>query len=581
MRTLALMAAAACVTGAANAATPRTIPFQGRLTNAAGQPLPDGERAVTFRIYASASGGSALWTANQLVNLTGGRFATTLGGAPSFPSTMLFDVPYFVGVTVANDPEMSPRLPLQAVPYALSLSLPSRADASVNGPALSITNAGAGRAIEAMRTSAVGTAPAVAGSTASNDPYAAAILGEIITTAPGTSSAAVRGINNGTNDLGSGVYGSHAGSGWGVIGTSNAGTGVLGQSDSSRGVHGASPNGAGVYGQSSKGYAGIFAVTDTAGQSPAVFVSQAGSGPGLQVDHGLIGGGAGIAVNAMGSGVGIHAIAEVGNGIYSTTNSAFSAGVMAENLASGDGMSGWTTGSASSSGVLGFNQGTGAGVRGINNKNGPGGVFMTYSVANPGNALEASAAGSGNGLYVSYNGGGSSTATARNLAVFRTGNANKARIDNTGKGFFNGGTQSSGADVAEAFAVHGERDAYAPGDVLVISSHADRALEKSSTPYATTVAGVYSTRPGTLLTERDAEADHSDTVPLGVIGVIPTKVTAENGVIRRGDLLVTAGTPGHAMKAGPNPPAGSVIGKALAEFNGDGAGLIRVLVNVR
>ena len=44
------------------------------------------------------------------------------------------------------------------------------------------------------------------------------------------------------------------------------------------------------------------------------------------------------------------------------------------------------------------------------------------------------------------------------LAVFRQGNpasVNKARIDFTGRGFFNGGTQNSGADLAEAFDVEG------------------------------------------------------------------------------------------------------------------------------
>jgi hypothetical protein len=35
------------------------------------------------------------------------------------------------------------------------------------------------------------------------------------------------------------------------------------------------------------------------------------------------------------------------------------------------------------------------------------------------------------------------------------------------------------------------------------------------------------------------------------------------------------------MKARRNPPVGSVIGKALAEFSGPGTGLIDVFVNVR
>jgi hypothetical protein len=72
------------------------------------------------------------------------------------------------------------------------------------------------------------------------------------------------------------------------------------------------------------------------------------------------------------------------------------------------------------------------------------------------------------------------------------------------------------------------------------------------------------------------------------VGVIPTKVSTENGVIRRGDLLVTSSTPGHAMKATPITvggaafyPGGVIIGKALENFDGPGTGLIEVMVNVK
>ncbi len=37
-------------------------------------------------------------------------------------------------------------------------------------------------------------------------------------------------------------------------------------------------------------------------------------------------------------------------------------------------------------------------------------------------------------------------------------------------------------------------------------------------------------------------------VPLAVVGIVPCKVTAKNGAIMAGDLLVTSSTPGRAMK---------------------------------
>ncbi len=64
------------------------------------------------------------------------------------------------------------------------------------------------------------------------------------------------------------------------------------------------------------------------------------------------------------------------------------------------------------------------------------------------------------------------------------------------------------------------------------------------------------------------------------MGIVPCRVSAENGPIARGDLLVTAATPGHAMRAGENPPAGAVLGKAFGALEA-GTGLIPVLVTLR
>jgi len=168
------------------------------------------------------------------------------------------------------------------------------------------------------------------------------------------------------------------------------------------------------------------------------------------------------------------------------------------------------------------------------------------------------------------------------LATFQKNGTNKARIDGTGKGFFNGGTQNSGADVAEAFDVTGDRNEYEAGDVLIISTDADRSVERSSTPYSFLVAGVYATKPGVLLTEENIETDISDKVPMGVVGVIPTKVCIEGGEIKRGDLLVTSSIPGVAMKADIEKiKPGQVIGKALENFDSASVGKIKVLVSVK
>lgn len=184
--------------------------------------------------------------------------------------------------------------------------------------------------------------------------------------------------------------------------------------------------------------------------------------------------------------------------------------------------------------------------------------------------------GTGTSLLVDHQGSGGDILTGRSSGV------NQVRIDKTGKGFFNGGTQTGGADVAEAFEVEGIVEVYSPGDVMVISTSNDRTITKSYEAYSTLVAGVYATKPGVLLTERSLDDSHDDTVPLGVVGVIPTKVSSENGSIRRGDLLVTSSIPGHAMKGTDRDKMmGAVLGKALENFDGTGTGVIKVLVNTK
>jgi hypothetical protein len=56
-------------------------------------------------------------------------------------------------------------------------------------------------------------------------------------------------------------------------------------------------------------------------------------------------------------------------------------------------------------------------------------------------------------------------------------------------------------------------------------------------------------------------------------------VTAENGTIAPGDLLVTSGTPGHAMRH-DDPPPGTVVGKALEGLS-QGTGVITMLVTLQ
>ena len=99
---------------------PRTISYQGRLTNDVGAPL-DGTYSIAFKLYDVASGGTALWTETKSIPVADGLFSTELGGGVSIPSTVGFDKQYFLGVTVGTGSELVPRQALQSTPYALAL----------------------------------------------------------------------------------------------------------------------------------------------------------------------------------------------------------------------------------------------------------------------------------------------------------------------------------------------------------------------------------------------------------------------------------------------------------------------------
>lgn len=137
-----------------------------------------------------------------------------------------------------------------------------------------------------------------------------------------------------------------------------------------------------------------------------------------------------------------------------------------------------------------------------------------------------------------------------------------------------------GGDYAEDVKTKGHSRQYEPGDVLVISSKSSSDVEKSREPYSTSVAGVYATKPG-VIGKRDSMAKVVDEVPMAMVGIVPTKVSTENGPIHRGDLLVTSARPGYAMKGTERSRlVGAVIGKAMGSLD-SGNGTIEVLITLQ
>jgi len=137
-----------------------------------------------------------------------------------------------------------------------------------------------------------------------------------------------------------------------------------------------------------------------------------------------------------------------------------------------------------------------------------------------------------------------------------------------------------GGDYAESVDVVGERATYEPGDVLVIAPKSPNKFLLAGSPYSKLVAGVFSTKPG-LTGRRQITPKTEDEIPMAIVGIVPTKVSAENGAIEPGDLLVSSATPGYAMKGTEAAKlTGAIIGKAMGNLDA-GKGVIEVLISLQ
>lgn len=143
----------------------------------------------------------------------------------------------------------------------------------------------------------------------------------------------------------------------------------------------------------------------------------------------------------------------------------------------------------------------------------------------------------------------------------------------TGPGLFHGNwqlasgstLQSTYADLAEYY----ESDVvYQPGTVLVFGG--DKEVTSSTIVNDTKVAGVVTTDPAYVM---NIEQSGIKTC-IALAGRVPCKVI---GRTRKGDLLTTSNSPGHAIKA-LEPKIGTIVGKALEDKEYGEAGIIEISV---
>lgn len=99
----------------------QTVNFQGKVVNADGTNVADGEYSFTFTLYDASSGGSTLWTETQgTVQVTAGIFRVSLGSVASLSSVNFNSDNIYLGINFNSDGEMTPRIRFASVPYAFN-----------------------------------------------------------------------------------------------------------------------------------------------------------------------------------------------------------------------------------------------------------------------------------------------------------------------------------------------------------------------------------------------------------------------------------------------------------------------------
>ena len=154
MRSLALLILIAPLTASA---VPLELGHQGRLLDSTGTPL-DGAEDLTFRLYGDSGDTNAAWTEVQSVTLEDGYYAVQLGSVEDLDSALFDGSTLYVGVSVGSGPELTDRLPISSVPYALVAG--SVDGGSVNASSISVGGTEVINASGEIDFSSISNAPA-------------------------------------------------------------------------------------------------------------------------------------------------------------------------------------------------------------------------------------------------------------------------------------------------------------------------------------------------------------------------------------------------------------------------------------
>ncbi|MDH3892483.1 MAG: hypothetical protein OEV49_15560 [candidate division Zixibacteria bacterium] len=108
---------------------PNVVNYQGRLTEASGDPVADDAYLVKFIIYDDPIAGAEIWNSNfQTINTSNGLFTYLLGSNETLPVGIFSDTNRYLALTLGTNPESTPRSQFNTVSYAFEAQNASDAD---------------------------------------------------------------------------------------------------------------------------------------------------------------------------------------------------------------------------------------------------------------------------------------------------------------------------------------------------------------------------------------------------------------------------------------------------------------------